>query len=1189
MGWEMWITGEVDLPETLLGAQQEGRLVAFVGAGVSVGAPSSLPLFVPLARQIAKEAQIPWDDKARERPDWFLGRLADQGIAVHELVRSKIAAPHSQPNQLHDSIAKLFPSAAQLRIVTTNYDTHLSTATAAVFGARPEVFRAPALPLGRDFNGIVYLHGSIDQLASSLVVTDRDFGHAYLTDAWAARFLQEMFRKFTVFFIGYSHNDVVMNYLARGLLPDSLPRFGFASDDPPAEWPGLGINPICYPSANEHAALAEAVGKWADFTRMGFLDHERRIADLVSKAPPDDAPTLSYMERVVVDSATTALFTRHAKGGAWLEWAQSLPLFQQLFLPVGKLTRAAEELGQWFADNFVAAAPDQGLSMIQRHGGTLHPLVANRAAVALARNPRGAATAIGRWVPVLLSSGSSAAGSALSMLLSGSRWPDERDSALLLLDHLLIPHQTLTPRFAASDGRTVDSSIPALTGNDYALHQAWDQFFRPHLDELAPPVAAIADRHLRAAHLILSSSGQASERWDPSSFERSGIEPHPQDSPPRPFDLLIDIARDCLAALLDHEPNHAAGIITSWAASNVPLLRRLAVYGYTHRTDVTADDKLRWAISNKLLYDATVKHEFFALVEQALPDASAARSKLLEEITNGPQDDQSRDSSGELRAYAIYNLLSWVTDKAPDFAEAQAALADLAAEHTNFAPREHPDLDLTTMPFAGPSSPVTVSQIVQWTTSEDVDWMLAYQGELQPETWMDKLGLKSVIGEAAATVPGWAVKIAEQLNDKQNWDNDLWPVLIAGWSRSATTMEVEQAADVIGELSRHQSPYGIILPITGLLDALVKRRDFPSALFDQVEQYALKLWDIGIADDADGAPINLGKIAGTALNHWAGQLVDFWVQNASNRWQNDQDSWDGLPSRTRAALSSMLRAQGFPHLVATAIIGAYFTFFLAADELWTTENILPAFNWDADTNTAASAWAGHLVIGQWNDRVSTMLWNYLEQCFSRISTELRESLAIRVAGMCVYGTANPLDSELLPKYISAAEEESRRKFASSIEQYLRKEPSEFAELQWDRWIRRYWRNRLESIPLPLTAAEAGEMVNWVLTLGKYSPEAIELATQSNAEIPNNFLFFRRLKESILTENAAPTARLVAHVLSGAADAGMACQDIGQVIYMLADHRVAGTGKDLVDACSDAARLGCADALIWKTYVQSQVT
>jgi len=91
------------------------------------------------------------------------------------------------------------------------------------------------------------------------------------------------------------------------------------------------------------------------------------------------------------------------------------------------------------------------------------------------------------------------------MLLSGSRWPEDKDSALLLLDHLLAPRQTRTPRFSfTGNEHAVDSSISELRGEDYALRQAWDQFFRPHLDELAAPVAVIADRHLHTAHLILS-------------------------------------------------------------------------------------------------------------------------------------------------------------------------------------------------------------------------------------------------------------------------------------------------------------------------------------------------------------------------------------------------------------------------------------------------------------------------------------------------------------------------------------------------------------------------------------------------------------------------------------------------------------------------------------------------------------
>lgn len=48
-----------------------------------------------------------------------------------------------------------------------------------------------------------------------MVLTDADFGRAYLTEGWARRFLVEVFRQYTVLFVGYSHSDVVMNYLAR--------------------------------------------------------------------------------------------------------------------------------------------------------------------------------------------------------------------------------------------------------------------------------------------------------------------------------------------------------------------------------------------------------------------------------------------------------------------------------------------------------------------------------------------------------------------------------------------------------------------------------------------------------------------------------------------------------------------------------------------------------------------------------------------------------------------------------------------------------------------------------------------------------------------------------------------------------------------------------------------------------------
>jgi hypothetical protein len=135
-----------------------------------------------------------------------------------------------------------------------------------------------------------------------LVVTDRDFGHAYLTDAWAARFLQSMFRRYTVLFVGYSHADVVMYYLARGL-PRGTSRYALVPDDELSSWRGLDIETVAYPKSSDgsHSALTTAIEEWADRTSMGLLDHRRRIADLVSAPPPEEPVDADYL----VDALTS--------------------------------------------------------------------------------------------------------------------------------------------------------------------------------------------------------------------------------------------------------------------------------------------------------------------------------------------------------------------------------------------------------------------------------------------------------------------------------------------------------------------------------------------------------------------------------------------------------------------------------------------------------------------------------------------------------------------------------------------------------------------------------------------------------------------------------------------------------------------------------------------------------------------
>ena len=104
-------------------------------------------------------------------------------------------------------------------------------------------------------------------------------------------------------FVGYSHNDPVMRYLARGLPPGSgSRRYALTEEGRDDHWRYLGIKPISYairPNAKDpHEALTEGVTEWAAFGQLGALDHERRIQALVAASPPLEPETVSYVPSV---------------------------------------------------------------------------------------------------------------------------------------------------------------------------------------------------------------------------------------------------------------------------------------------------------------------------------------------------------------------------------------------------------------------------------------------------------------------------------------------------------------------------------------------------------------------------------------------------------------------------------------------------------------------------------------------------------------------------------------------------------------------------------------------------------------------------------------------------------------------------------------------------------------------------
>lgn len=392
--------GTIDFDDYILDALRDDKLVVFAGAGVSMGPPSNLADFEKLANDIAQgTGQV-----ASAPLDRFLGQLHHRKVAVHERAAQVLSPPGSAPNALHHDLLRLFRSGERVRLVTTNFDHHFETAAEVLFGNLPDVYRAPALPLGREFNGIIHVHGSLGR-PSGMVLTDADFGRAYLTEGWARRFLVEVFRRYTVLFVGYSHTDVVMNYLARALPADSVAgRFALTEED--GRWDILGIKPIRFnkgTGADAYKELYDGVQRLAERATRGALDWQTRMAEIGGRAPPTDEDAIEEVEQALREVHTTRFLTNVARDAEWPKWLNARKHLDAIF-GAADLSERDNLLALWLAQNFTIEHPDAMFDLVAAHGLRLSPVFwwSIGRELGVMKEKTLEESALKRWVTILL-------------------------------------------------------------------------------------------------------------------------------------------------------------------------------------------------------------------------------------------------------------------------------------------------------------------------------------------------------------------------------------------------------------------------------------------------------------------------------------------------------------------------------------------------------------------------------------------------------------------------------------------------------------------------------------------------------------------------------------------------------------------------------------------------------------------
>ncbi|WP_243227398.1 SIR2 family protein [Microbacterium sp. CIAB417] len=1105
----MWITGEVELPDDILDAHERGELVFFVGAGASLGKPSNLPLFGSLAKKLARLASHPFSK--RGGLDFFIGQLESlpQGFDAHAHAHALISNPKSRFNPLHSAIVDLAGIRGAFRVVTTNYDDHLASAADHRLIAVPDTWYAPALPLGHDFAGLVHLHGSVRRPKEEMILTDRDFGHAYITDAWAARFLLPMFDRFTVVFVGYSHDDVIMRYLALGL-PSSgkgtaSKRFAITSDPTNSKWGYLGIQPIGYPVVGrDHQALLAALTSWAERSRMGQTDHRSRVQAIIgggATLPLADRDYLHARLRTADGARDFAMATKSLSDETkleWLTWLEDLPEFRALFSPPD-VPDATAILGSWFARTFIDSTTLNGaaLQTVQRLGQSATPSLYRTATWVATDLSKQDAAAGERWQAVLATSiyGQSAP-SGTDFLMPFV--PDPATPSIPVLRAALRPFLKLERRWFVDDATirtagpdakvTWNSEEYALTQNVLLVVQDSDAGDRSLGGALEDAIAAAYD---------LLDAYHGERAWDPLTYHRSAIEPHAQDELRDPLDAVIDGLREYGIKALPTRPD----LPDRWWNTSRALMQRLALHLVTVDPARDADNKLSWLLDRTGLYAGELKHESYQLLAVALGNAAPPlKQRVLDAACAGPDYPDEIPDRDRHSAYARYNLLAWLTQADPDWAEAQSAFEAAQSENPGFEVRDHPDFDgwMTSGTWGG-NPPMDIDEFVQaldQNVSAALDDLMSHdysERHFDQPDWRDALGL---VQQAAERRPDLGVLLWDTVFGRDNFREkqvDLLRAVAEGWGKSRLGDSGLGAVQrLTALLPDKDSAYAIG---RFLLDQIRQEIDADeSPVIASMRELARSLWRehaAGFTHREDSTPLSLAPLY---LNSWPGFLAQYWNSEVDRRWRHSREEWLGLSAQESLALVELLNGNK-DALDATqpAIAGELF-FYFAADATFAAAHLLPLFN---DPQRHAFAWNPFLHHPRWNDRIlAAGLFDSIVSELGRLDQLPEQTLHHVFHGFVTsvvsYAGVTSTDRRrLLDQIVLASNGSHAVGFADAVARFLREDGIDGAEV-WRRWLGKHLERRLRGQPRLASDEELARWADVVPAVGEFIPSAAML-------------------------------------------------------------------------------------------------
>lgn len=1014
-----------DIPNDMLQAHEEGRLVFFCGAGISK--PAGLPDFSQLVTEICGRIgthlqeleKNAFDDKHYDRALMLLERRLPGGAEeMRKAMWECLQPPLSDHLDLktHEALLALGRDRAGiLHLITTNFD-RLFIQAASGAGQDVTHLAAPQLPVPRNerWNGIVYLHGLLPErrddstTLKNLVVTSGDFGLAYLHDRWAARFVSEMLRTYNICFVGYSLGDAILRYMVdalaalrletgtEGMNCWALAENGATSRE---QWEAKGVKPILY-KEGRHDLLHRTLHAWAAHYRDG-LQAKAAIISRNAPLPPDTGTEEDdFVGRVLWalsdPSGAPAEHFAQLDPPPPLEWlleafyrknSPLAPILSDSAPPGRKIMR---KLFPWVVKHahdprlllwILRQEEQQQVRWRELFRGirlddigketelTEDDKAYLRNVFALFRNG---------WI----------IGRNMTLTDLPPEEEAQRLSACLSLRQALVPHLVLRKGIQkqgenANAPREITHFWPEIILADDASLLFESDFlekWRIILPDLAEPV----QQHLLDALNMLEELAPqtVNARRDLSIFCFPSISQHEQNRDRSARALLMHILREAWKSLHQQNPTAAISMAESWFGKPYPTFKRFALYAAAQDGVIAPARWVDWLRQDNgywLWISETRREVCRLLVRQGHSLGTVLREQLEEVILAGPPRDIFREDMSEEEYQGYTQYLSWLLLKKLSL---NSSLSSYARSRLEQIEQEEPRLrrepdeqeefpvwvgspqDAASSPVAISALPQTCDGIVRWVKKNDLYFSRREQWrQLCRERGQDCL------------------QALQRLSRENIFPREFWWDAVQIWTEAFSKPAFHQELldwflylpdNMLLQLAESCSWWLVRCAKSNLLVGSAQFIDLCHKLL--FLSYPEKSSRYSDSSDIVNQALNSPQ-GNTAL-----ALLHIWDNNGL------RDN-AGLVEPYRTLLTELCdRHEPLP-IHAHVFLGRYAITLYRVDRGWTEEYLLPLFDWQQNEWGASALWSGFLWAARFYPDLFMQFWSSFVAC-SRHYAEL---------------------------------------------------------------------------------------------------------------------------------------------------------------------------------------------------------